>query len=926
MTGPAGSPPGFLARSIHGRDDALAALSATLDPASAGGALALVGEAGMGKSRLARWAAEQAVAGGWVVVEGRAVLELTEALGVLCDAVRAARRAGLTPRNADPVAAGFPATILPELGGGALAPESLGAVFEGAALYLRGLAARRGLLLILEDLHWADPTSLRLVSFLARALTPARAIMLMTYRPDDPAAAPALQEMRRELRRTRLAEEIALEPLTPGESADMLLEILGSRPPAAIETEIVRLAGGSPFALEELTRAAADSGWLDDAETHPGAPLALPFTLTESIRARAGRLDEDARELLRWGAVVGERFDARLLGAVADLSEGETLSRLERCIAAGLVAEDPADASGYGFAFRHALVREALSQEGLTARRRLRHARVLEVGEALAGEGVPISAAELAGHALAAGDRRRTVALSQEAARRALQLGAVEEAVAHLEQALALWPEDGSRSERAEILRETGRLRLRGSRGDEKAMAPLEEALAEFRALGEDGSAAWTLALLAAAHFEAGRRGRGARRMGARREGPASGAGGPAALRAGGLRAGPGAQQAARGVGRGGRRGTRPGPVRRDGGGGARPGEPPRHARDGRDLPGRPGGPGPGGGGARPGDGVPRRRRRGPRAPHPRRVLLRRHRRGNPSPGERSGARRAARAHRSRGVLRGALGLRACRGRRLGCGRAPHRRRRGARGRLGARGVDAVDRPVRLRAGRAGPRRAGGRARGLRRADDELAVPPEPEPRHRGRAPRAAESSCCWGDPRRPSPRSSRSSPPWSPSPRATGRRRRSSGSGRWSPPGGSTRRPARRSRREREDEGVPRRLRAGVAGARRRGHRGRRRAGRGVRRAPGRGAPAGDGRDGPGDPPRDPRRRRRSRPRRPPALPGAGVGGVVPAARGAAPHAGPACARRRLAPAPGGCRRGSSRCSGWWPKGSPTARSPSAW
>ena len=287
----------------------------------------------------------------------------------------------------------------------------------------------------------------------------------------------------------------------------MLAEILGRRPPAGIEAELVRLAGGNPFALEELTRAAADSGWLHRPEGHgPGEPLALPFTLTESIRARAGRLDEEARELLRWAAVVGERFDARLLGAVADLSEGETLSRLERCIAAGLVAEDPADASGYGFAFRHALVREALSQEGLAARRRLRHSRVLEVGEALAAEGVPISAAELAGHALAAGDPGRTITHSKEAARRALQLGAVEETVARLEQALALWPEDGCRTERAELLRETGRLRSRGSRGDEEALAPLEEALAEFQTLGDDASAAWTLALLATAHFEAGRR------------------------------------------------------------------------------------------------------------------------------------------------------------------------------------------------------------------------------------------------------------------------------------------------------------------------------------------------------------------------------------------------------------------------------------
>ena len=234
-------------------------------------------------------------------------------------------------------------------------------------------------------------------------------------------------------------------------------------------------------------------------------------------------------------------------------------------------------------------MREALSQEGLTARRRLRHARVLEVGEALAAEGVPISAAELAGHALAAGDRRRTVALSQEAARRALQLGAVEETVAHLEQALAFWPEDGSRAERAELLRETGRLRLRGSRGDEEAMAPLEEALAEFRALGED------------ARRPRGRwrswppptsRPAGATRRSTNGSAPSSVAarrsrGSPAALWAlDGLRAGPGAQQAAwREAAEGWPTRDSPGPPPRDGGGGARPGESPRHARDGRDLP-----------------------------------------------------------------------------------------------------------------------------------------------------------------------------------------------------------------------------------------------------------------------------------------------------------------------------------------------------
>jgi DNA-binding NarL/FixJ family response regulator len=487
---------------IHGRGPERAALEGALALGARGACVCLVGEAGIGKTALARHAAEAARAAGRGVVEGHTVLGLAEPLGVICDAVRAAGRSGLVPAGRDRLASGFPALVLPELGGGGeIETGNLGATFEAAARYLAALAARRGLLVVLEDLHWADATSLSLVPFLARALRGEPIAFVLTFRPDDQAGAPALAAMRAELARERLSQELLLAPLSREEATALLAEALGRAPAPAVADELMRLAAGNPFALEELARAAAESGWLDATTgRRAGAgPVELPWTLAEAIQARAAALSPPERELLAWAAAIGERFELALLVAAAGRSEHETLASLERLQTAGLIIEDD-QAAAEVFAFRHALVHEAISREGLAAQRRRRHRAILAAGEALMASGqLEVSSAALARHAVAAGEREAAMAHSRAAVERALQLGAVEEAAAHLERALNLWlPEDGPQLH-AELLLACGRARARLLRGDLRAVELLEQAQAAFGELGDQPMAAWTLASLAEA-------------------------------------------------------------------------------------------------------------------------------------------------------------------------------------------------------------------------------------------------------------------------------------------------------------------------------------------------------------------------------------------------------------------------------------------
>jgi predicted ATPase len=403
--------------SLVGREDELAQISALL---GTGGVLTLIGEAGLGKTRLASEALTLARSLGWVAIEGRASSEDAELpLAPVRDALRAARRSLEMPVPADPLAAAFPGMVLPELRGGSADEPGRDVIFEAAARWSAAIGCH-GLLLVLEDLHWADPTTHKLVPRLARSLAGEKVALLLTFRAHEAEEGGTLDEMRRELARERLGAEIELEPLEPAAVDALLRELLGVELEPAVARLFAQATGGNPFVTEELVRAAVEVGRLDPEEgVWRGADtVELSWTVTEMVLARLRRLEDGDQELARWAAVAGERFDPELLRATGALSEEQLLAGLSRLRAAGILRDERDGA----MAFRHALTHQAVLGTLVGPDRRRRHAALLEAGEARAGSGSEVPLDVLLGYALGCGRRAEAFRYARLAAKRSLEL------------------------------------------------------------------------------------------------------------------------------------------------------------------------------------------------------------------------------------------------------------------------------------------------------------------------------------------------------------------------------------------------------------------------------------------------------------------------------------------------------------------------
>ncbi len=429
---------------LVGRAAERAAIEEVLAEAAGGrgGVVAVEGDAGVGKSRLARAATERADAAGMRVLSGRATQGAATAFRPLAEALLSASRDGRLAGAPDlaPYRAVL-SRLVPEWADPTVpvpAEWSLVVVAEAVVRVLRAVGGDGGLLLVLEDLHWADPETLDVLEYLADNVNGARVAVVATLRPDPPAAA----RLAGRLAARGAAAHLTVGPLPAAQVKAMTAACLGATVPAEV-LDLVDAAEGLPLAVEDLLASAVHTGglrrdadgWMVDGPLRPGRSRRF----ADTVHDRMATLTPEAQRVLRAAAVLGRSFEWRDLAPIAEASPDTVLDALRAAVDRQLViAESPTGAQA--FAFRHALTRDAILDELLAPQRATVSGRAAQVVEER------LTAGDRAGWLLAAqlwadaGDHPRAAELLLEGGHAALARGALQTAERLLRQGRSIAP------------------------------------------------------------------------------------------------------------------------------------------------------------------------------------------------------------------------------------------------------------------------------------------------------------------------------------------------------------------------------------------------------------------------------------------------------------------------------------------------------
>ncbi|MCA1844709.1 MAG: protein kinase, partial [Actinobacteria bacterium] len=483
------------------------AIEAALD--SRGGLVMVSGEPGIGKTRLVEEAGVYARLRGAQVLTGRCY-ETEPVLPFLpfAEAIRAY------------VVHEPPDDLLKELGEGASDVASLVSevrqrlpdlpdssrpegdearyhLLESVSAFLLNAAAVHPIVLALDDLHWADGPSLRLLCHLARRLPESRLLVFGTYRDVETARGHPLTEALGELRRERGFEQLALSGLTKPEVHE-LVEALAERKldesEEALSQTMWRETEGNPFFLEEVVRHLLQTGgayweagkWVIDLASLDG--FKLPEGIREVVGRRFSGLPAETREVLAKAAVIGRQFDVAVLGRMGGLDDDVLLNAVEEAVDARLIVEVPASQGQGAYAFAQPVVSQTLYEELSVPRRQRLHRDAAHAIEAVHSGNLSPNLGALSYHYSRAGpaETGRAIECGIAAGEAALATFSYEEAARHWRSVLELLEATGATEARAQLLGRLGDVLFSTGLDPAASLDCLEQALRLYEALGQE--------------------------------------------------------------------------------------------------------------------------------------------------------------------------------------------------------------------------------------------------------------------------------------------------------------------------------------------------------------------------------------------------------------------------------------------------------
>ncbi len=314
-------------------------------------------------------------------------------------------------------------------------------LYEAIAQFLIAICIEKPLLLLFDDMQWADQPSLDLLEYFVRSSNNLRVLTLVGYRTEDVSSDSPLSKMLMKLNRERLLETVLVRDLNKEDTTNFIKQVFGEQ---TVSTEFVNLifqrTGGNPFFVEEVLRSLVEDGTIFRTEKgwdrKPIQELAVPDSVKVTLRSRLTKLGPGALVILQWAAVAGSEFNFELLEEVSRLDQDAVLQRIETVLSAGIILEAPRERGNFRFADNR--LRELLLDDLSRIRQAKYHLKIAEAMEKLYSKNLERHAEALAYHYSEGGNAQLSIKYSEMVGDRNRSVHAYEQAINDYRRALDL--------------------------------------------------------------------------------------------------------------------------------------------------------------------------------------------------------------------------------------------------------------------------------------------------------------------------------------------------------------------------------------------------------------------------------------------------------------------------------------------------------